>query len=235
MSELSLSEQAYRMLRDRICNFELLPNQIVSDYTLSKELNMSRTPIRQALLQLRGDGLLLELPDTSSSYRIAPLTADEVADIFDFREGLELCALRLGFAGGYLDRDALAALRSDVQDMEQLQSGNLQEYFAADQRFHTALVTFSHNRRLSAANEGLSLQLQRMRFITYIDLSLQKKASDDHQALLAAMEAGDEDEAAAILSRHIRTTKSDYIEILNNKELAENSVRALRFLSSQLG
>ena len=50
-----LVDQAYEDIKNMICNFELIPGQIVSDFTLSKKMGMSRTPIRQALQKLEGD------------------------------------------------------------------------------------------------------------------------------------------------------------------------------------
>ena len=54
-----LVDQAYEDIKNMICNFELIPGQIVSDFTLSKKLGMSRTPIRQALQKLEGDDLIV--------------------------------------------------------------------------------------------------------------------------------------------------------------------------------
>ena len=53
-----LVDQAYEDIKNMICNFELIPGQIVSDFTLSKKMGMSRTPIRQALQKLEGDDLI---------------------------------------------------------------------------------------------------------------------------------------------------------------------------------
>ena len=60
--ESSLAVKAYETIRQQIFDFDLFPGQIVSDYLLSKELNMSRTPIRQALMRLENEGLLEEIP-----------------------------------------------------------------------------------------------------------------------------------------------------------------------------
>ena len=57
-SKPTLVEIAYEKIRNKICDFELYPGQDVSDFTLCKELGMSRTPVRQALVQLEHDGLV---------------------------------------------------------------------------------------------------------------------------------------------------------------------------------
>ena len=54
----SLVDEAYEKIRQKICDFELTPGQAISDFILSKELGMSRTPIRMALQKIESDGLI---------------------------------------------------------------------------------------------------------------------------------------------------------------------------------
>ena len=84
-----LVDQAYEDIKNMICNFELIPGQIVSDFTLSKKMGMSRTPIRQALQKLEGDDLIVDA-GAGKSYQVSPITEDGIIDLFDAREGIEL-------------------------------------------------------------------------------------------------------------------------------------------------
>ena len=68
-----LVDQAYEDIKNMICNFELIPGQIVSDFTLSKKMGMSRTPIRQALQKLEGDDLIVDA-GAGKSYQVSPIT-----------------------------------------------------------------------------------------------------------------------------------------------------------------
>ena len=87
----SLTNKAYETIRQQIFDFDLFPGQIVSDYLLSKELNMSRTPIRQALMRLKNEGLLEEQIG-KKNYRVSTITKEDIQDLFDFREGIETTA-----------------------------------------------------------------------------------------------------------------------------------------------
>ena len=94
-----LVDQAYEDIKNMICNFELIPGQIVSDFTLSKKLGMSRTPIRQALQKLEGDDLIVDA-SAGKSYQVSPITEDGIIDLFDAREGIEVAAVRIALEKG---------------------------------------------------------------------------------------------------------------------------------------
>ena len=95
----SLTNKAYETIRQQIFDFDLFPGQIVSDYLLSKALNMSRTPIRQALMRLKNEGLLEE-QSGKKNYRVSTITKEDIQDLFDFREGIETTAFMLSWRNG---------------------------------------------------------------------------------------------------------------------------------------
>ena len=72
-----LVDQAYEDIKNMICNLELIPGQIVSDFTLSKKMGMSRTPIRQALQKLEGDDLIVDA-GAGKSYQVSPIQKMEL-------------------------------------------------------------------------------------------------------------------------------------------------------------
>lgn len=101
----SLTNKAYETIRQQIFDFDLFPGQIVSDYLLSKELNMSRTPIRQALMRLKNEGLLEEQIG-KKNYRVSTITKEDIQDLFDFREGIETTAFMLSWRNGITPEQA---------------------------------------------------------------------------------------------------------------------------------
>lgn len=229
----NLTTEAYRIIKRKIYNFDYLPEQPVSDYLLSKDMRMSRTPIRQALERLKAEGLIEAARDRKNGYRITAITEEEITDIFDFRLSLELTALGLALEYKYIDKRALKKLKEILQEMIVMRAeGRIEEHFAADQRFHNSLVEFSHNRRLIQAHEMILTQLQRIRFLSFINQSLQKKASDDHQNFLKALEESDYEAAKNLLIQHIQSSKKDYINILKDKEFSIRSIRLLRYFSN---
>lgn len=236
MVKSGLADKAYFIIQQQIFAFELFPGQVVSDYLLSKELGMSRTPIRQALQRLHNDGLLEPLESGKTSYRVADITAEEIRDLFDFREGIETTALRLAFQKmNPIPSEQIQLLEQIYQSMVDTNHDDLvTEHFVWDQKFHNSLVSLSGNRRLIKAHDELLLQLTRMRFLTFLKRSLQNKACNDHQELLQAIKQGDCERGVKVLTHHIRTSRDDYISLLKN-DFSMNSVRALHFFVKDSG
>lgn len=230
MVKSGLADKAYSIIQQQIFSFELFPGQVVSDYLLSKELGMSRTPIRQALQRLHNDGLLQPLESGKTSYRVADITAEEIQDLFDFREGIETTALKLAFQKtNPISPEQIQLLEQIYKSMVDTNHDDMvTEHFVWDQKFHNSLVSLSSNRRLIKAHDELLLQLTRMRFLTFLKRSLQNKACNDHQELLQAIKQGDCERGVQVLTHHIRTSRDDYISLLKN-DFSMNSVRALHF------
>ena len=187
-----LVDQAYEDIKNMICNFELIPGQIVSDFTLSKKMGMSRTPIRQALQKLEGDDLIVDA-GAGKSYQVSPITEDGIIDLFDAREGIEVAAVRIAL-----------------------------ENFEADQQFHDYLVNLSRNKKLIRFHESLLLQCRRVRMISYLERKYQDKAYRDHQMILEGLKSGDSRLAQQALAEHIETARLDYLRVMKEKNITED-------------
>ena len=139
----SLVQEAYDIIKRKITFLELFPGQDVSDFTLSKDLGMSRTPIREALLELRRDGLLSD--SVGGGYKVSKITKEDIIDLFDAREGLETMALKIGMRSSIdkEDIDELHILNNKV--LQAYKEGKLKDVFYFDQQLHVKLVSLSKN------------------------------------------------------------------------------------------
>ena len=202
-----LVDQAYEDIKNMICNFELIPGQIVSDFTLSKKMGMSRTPIRQAL---------------QKSYQVSPITEDGIIDLFDAREGIEVAAVRIALEKG-IDETRLIELERINRNMEDANiAGRIKENFEADQQFHDYLVNLSRNKKLIRFHESLLLQCRRVRMISYLERKYQDKAYRDHQMILEGLKSGDSRLAQQALAEHIETARLDYLRVMKEKNITED-------------
>ena len=227
--ESSLAVKAYETIRQQIFDFDLFPGQIVSDYLLSKDLNMSRTPIRQALMRLENEGLLEE-QSGKKNYRISTITTEDIQDLFDFREGIETTAFMLAWRRG-ITPDQLKALQDITNNMKSTnEAGQAKEHFFYDQQFHNELVALSNNKRLVKAHDEILLQLTRMRFLSFLENSLQSKACVKHQAILDAIRDQDYEKGRQAVIDHVRSSKEDYINLFGNG-LSSNSLCLLRYFT----
>lgn len=227
-NKVSLVDEAYEKIRQKLCDFELYPGQEISDFTLSRELGMSRTPIRQALGQLEHDGLIYD-GGQGRGYLVCEITAEDIRDIFAARECIEVMSLKLSMERGSKEEEIakLEHINSQMEDMDQ--KGNVKRQFYFDQQFHNQLVLLSGNKRLIRFYESLRIQLSRLRVLSYLERSYQKKAYNDHSLVLQAIKKGDRDEAVKALEIHIQTSREDYCDLLTNR-VALDSYGMLRFL-----
>lgn len=212
----SLVDEAYEQIRQKICDFELVPGQPISDFILSKSLGMSRTPIRMALQKLELDRLV-EPGGQGQSYVVSGLSAEDIADLFDARCGLELTSLYLVIQKGISPQE-LENLHRINQRMEEVnQKGYIKQQFQYDQMFHDRIVQLSQNSRINRFNDSLRPQFIRMRVLSYLEHSYQAKAYREHEQVVNMIEQGNSEEAIHILHDHIVSTKTNYINLLNDR------------------
>jgi len=195
----NLKQQAYCAIKQRIISCEFLPGTYLSEKLLMDALGLSRTPIRDALGRLEQEGLLVIHP--KRGVWVADLTLGELSRLFEFRRLVELHAMTEH--AHKLSRAALAALRADIDALE---TANREEAYAADDRFHDALVRSTDNEYMIRAYLSMRDQIHRMRALigriqpggSRIDAS-----RAEHLAILDAMLDGDWAAAASRLSDHL--------------------------------
>lgn len=106
--DLSLAEQAYRHLRDRLIMLDIRPGEAINDGKLAAELGIGRTPVREALKRLEGDHLVVSYPRRGTFATVVDIT--ELADVSELRESLEPLAARRAA------KLASPALRKEIRD-----------------------------------------------------------------------------------------------------------------------
>ncbi len=212
----SLVDEAYEKIRQKICDFELIPGTAISDFTLSKQLGMSRTPIRMALQKIESDGLIRD-GGAGQGYFVCEITEEDIVDLFDARGGIELTALWL-LMNREIPAEELEYLRKINYLMEEVnKKGQVKRQFYYDQKFHDKLVLLSGNSRIIKFHESLLLQLTRMRVLSYLERSYQDKAYRDHEEIIRMIAVGDKKGARKALQEHIESTKKNYISLLTNQ------------------
>ena len=184
---------------------------------------------------LKNDGLLEEIPGSSSTYKVSAISEEEIQDIFDFRETLELSALALACEKGRIDSSVIEKLQKIVDTMVAKQNhGETESHFDADQDFHSSIVHAAGNKRITSAYDALTFQLERLRLLTYLNPAFQDKASDEHQTIVDALKKKDYALASEKLKMHLETSRNDYIGIFNGEGLPGNALKVLQYLSTKI-
>lgn len=196
----TLREQVFDHLREEILSSRLRPGQELNELALSAELEVSRGPLREALSRLASEGLVKITPRRGAV--VAELTDEEFVEAYQVREALETLAIRLAVAR--IEPAELDRLRELHEAMTALVANDeIKEFFDANAAFHQQIVDSSGNAKLGEHYRLLMAQMGR-----YLPRSLTLRGTigsspPEHAAILAAVEAGDADEAVRLLANHI--------------------------------
>jgi DNA-binding GntR family transcriptional regulator len=201
----SQSEEAYLRIRDRIVSLDLAPGSVVQEARLREELDIGRTPIREALQRLAWENLVKSVPHRGTFVTNVNIT--DLARITEVRVVLEGHAARLAAErAGTADRAAIATLLEEVES-ERTKDGSprldQRELMRLDQRIHRQIYRASRNSFLESTLEryfNLSLRL----WFMVIDREVRlREAVEEHAALLRAILAGDGTLAQESMQRHV--------------------------------
>jgi DNA-binding GntR family transcriptional regulator len=207
----SLRDLVLENLRERIVSGQLAMGQTISERSISDDLQVSKTPVREALAQLREEGLVEIEPQKGA--KVFTLTVDEVAQICDFRMTIEFAAFELALT---LDPAGLCKDMADVvQDMAKaMEAGDTNSYLDLDTAFHRIAFRHCRNEYLSASYERYEGKIAALRthmaaLPQHTQLSLR-----EHQELTSVCKEGDLKKLRSILETHIDRTRDSYAQSL---------------------
>lgn len=185
---------------------------------LAERLGMSRTPVREALLRLEGQGLVEVRP--RKGVRIKPVSPDDMAEIYDILTELESLAASNAAKRNLTNAD-LAALSSAITEMDSALARDDRESWAtADAAFHRELVALGNNARVEMIAEMMSDQVRRARLVTLYMRPTPTQSNDDHSRVLNAIRNGDPDEARRVHRQHRLNAKNILIDLLKRHRLS---------------
>lgn len=191
---------AYRLLKGLILDGALPAGTQLLESEAAARLRMSRTPVREAMVRLRQEGIVEIRP--RHGMRVLPISPADMREIYEVLTSLEGTAAALVVRRG-ITVGELAKLKTAVRAMDAaLEAENLQAWAEADELFHSLLVGCCGNGRLARTIGQFQSQAHRARLLT---LSLRPKpvtSNRDHEALVRAIESGDPEEARRIHSEH---------------------------------
>ncbi|MEM7720448.1 MAG: GntR family transcriptional regulator [Pseudomonadota bacterium] len=214
---LSSSQRALKELRDLIFSGELSAGSDHLESELAETLNMSRTPVREALLTLEAQGLLEMRP--RKGVRILPISPTDMAEIYDVLTELESHAAAKA-AEGHLTAADLTVLAEAIDKMDRaIAASDLEAWASADESFHEELVRLCGNSRIHAIYDMMSDQVRRARATTLLLRPLPTRSNEDHRKVYQAIKDGDPKTARDTHSAHRRYAKEIIVAILEKHRL----------------
>jgi DNA-binding GntR family transcriptional regulator len=203
----SLRELALAHLRNSIIDGSLKMGQVLSERKISEDLGVSKSPVREALAQLRDEGLVSIEPQKGA--RVFSLSQPEVTQICDFRQAIETAAFELALSR---DPNGLAQeMQQVVKNMERARArGNEKEYLSLDTAFHQLIFEHAQNDYLTASytryiGKIAALRTHLAKLPQHTDLSF-----DEHRKIAIAVREGNMDNIKALLKEHIDRTRQAY-------------------------
>ncbi len=219
MSERSLSssQRAIQELRAKIFSGELAAGSDHLESELADMLEMSRTPVREAVLTLESQGLLEMRP--RKGVRILPLSPEDMSEIYDVLTELESHAAERAAQARYDDAE-LACLAKAIDEMDKaIANSDLDTWAEADDRFHEELVRLGGNSRIKSIVNMMSDQVRRARTMTLFMRPLPTKSNEDHRAVYQAIRRGDSETARKSHRQHRQHAKEILVDLLKKHRL----------------
>lgn len=195
-----LADEVYDELVGAIMRREIGPDDRLVQEKLASEMQISRTPVREALMRLEQEGVL-EVSNRGS-FRLYQMNDQEVKELYQSRAAIEGQSARILAARG--DPEQIERLRTVVRTEEDLKGATARAYFDANRNIHRAFLEEAGNRFLLEMFDmiwGKAMAFQLFAAIENVDLS---KSLGDHMALVDVISSGDRTAALEVFTQHIQ-------------------------------
>lgn len=212
MAKQTLKTKAYEKIRKNITYCKYEPGSIITEEILQTELNISRTPIREAINRLEQEGLVTIKP--KKGIAISSLNFEEVGMLYEIRLLLEPYAIRT--YGNRIPQNTYIEFYKHFTDL--LNSNTNESDFEIDDRFHQIFYNASQNSYLLEMNNRLSSQVTRLRILTRIqEKSELIETTHEHIAIVNSCLQSNWDKAADLSKEHLeRSRENSFKLILSN-------------------
>ncbi|MBR2282562.1 MAG: GntR family transcriptional regulator [Spirochaetales bacterium] len=200
-SSKNLKAVAYNSLKSRILSNEIPQGSYLEEKALCESMNMSRTPIREAINQLIQEDLVNSIQN--KGIFVTEISLVKAREIFEMRHIIEPLVLKSGFDS--LDRDRLKAFMSE--SALQLEQNNFPELHKIDYEFHSYISSCCRNSIMKKVADSLADQFQRIRTLPFYSEERTRNGVQEHFKLIELILQNKKEEAVAFLDKHISNTE----------------------------
>ncbi len=198
---VSLRQRAYECIKQKIVSLELSPGSVIDEAALRAELDLGRTPIREALQRLSLEKLVVIVPRRGMF--VADIGVMDLQRLFEVRVILEGMAVRLAAQRGTEDHwRRMEAVLADLP--EGGDPADNQAIIAIDQACHEIIYEAVDNEFLQDTLVTMYALNLRLWYFALTKIGNMRATVLEHVAILNALKAGDEEQAAQLLEQHIK-------------------------------
>ncbi len=224
----ALHEAVADRLREQIIEGHLTPGEHLNERVLCEQLQVSRTPLREAFRTLAGEGVIELQPNRGAV--VASLSLEDVAHAFELMGALEALA------------GTLAAERAQPEEISQIRAlhgamteahatRDLPRYYRLNREIHARISACARNPVLSEACNRLNARLQALRFRSNLDRDKWDAAIAEHAAMVEALAARDGARLGRILTAHLQSKRATVLAQLSRPDASDAGL-AVRSLES---
>jgi DNA-binding GntR family transcriptional regulator len=219
-----LRSRVAREIRAAILRGELAPGSHVKQEELAAQLGVSREPVRQALLVLQREGLVLAQPNRRAM--VAPLDRQLINDVYGFREAVETTVVAMLARLPAFDvtplREIIARGRAAVGQ------GDLSALLHLDMIFHTTMYEAAGNRVIVEVMHGQWSHIRRLLEMVLGRANYRQKVWDEHEAIVNEIAARRVAAARNVSGRHIRSARRMLLSVFGTTSAATSAARGRR-------
>ena len=221
------AKQAYSYIKSKILSFELPPGASVSDHALAQELDMSRSPVREAIFMLTSDGLIVS---TGTGAQVAPMTLRDIVEICQVRKAVEVAAIEILLDNGGMSPSQKNKL-TDIYKKLQSTTDAMQNY-RYDDLFHGEIMEMASNSRLSDISNRMRLQIYRARWLTFVMPERMEEARQEHEAIYQALMDNDRQASVDSLTLHLDRSEQNFEAVLSSPQYVPQFTLAMAHITN---
>ncbi|OGP93750.1 MAG: hypothetical protein A2156_15610 [Deltaproteobacteria bacterium RBG_16_48_10] len=196
----------YENLKKRIINHSLKPGEPLNESVLTKELGISKTPIREAFQQLEKEGFIENVQGKGSF--VSRISIQDIREIFEIREILECEVIKRVVLKGDLNKGEAEAIGRKFESSEADGNKTPKSYFKAGNQIHTFIFEAFGNKRLLEFYKRLQEHIERMRlyFFNQVHQERAEQSFKEHLEILNALIAQDPQRAEKAMREHLQNS-----------------------------
>ena len=204
-----LHEEVVGRVRAMLLEGEIPPGARIPERDLCDKLQISRTPLREALKVLAAEGLVQLLPNRGS--RAARLTDNDMRDLFEVCQGLEALAGELA-CERITDAAIAEVAAAHAAMVRHYEDRDLLQYYRCNRTIHEAIIAAAGNPVLSGLYESVTVRIRRARYVTPMTPQRWALAVQEHEAILNALQRRDGVGLSHILRAHLRHKRDEVLQ-----------------------
>lgn len=204
---MSRKKQVYDYLLEAIISNRIPPGTPIVETNIATDLNMSRTPIREALQELEAEGLVCRYPSIGTV--VSHITPHDVEELFNLRILLEIYALQSSW--DKITEEELDELEKMFSDLD-LKSSK-EAYHEADKRLHSLIVNRAGNSRLKKFLDLLNSQIERFRRVAAFSETRSDQSKKEHLEIIHSLKKRNLKAAEDSLRKHLLSVKNSTLEV----------------------